>query len=117
MILSRDDYVEIIKSSFVTFGVKILMAEAVSAVPFLAWPFFNPITKMAVEWAVTKLVTSGETAAFFLFIDMRVGKQAKGFEQAAIENAVAQLKGTAEEKKNAEQNLKIAFRDFIRITT
>lgn len=95
-------------------GVDLLMKVAVTNMPFLAWPFFNPITKMIVKWAVKTIATQGETALFFLYIDMRVGNQSEAFEKAALEYANAK---TPEERVRLEKNLKSTFRDFVRITT
>lgn len=112
--LNRDEYVSLIKETFVSMGVSVLMKAAVTNIPFLAWPFFNPLTKMIVKWGVTELVTKGETAAFFLYIDMRVGNQSEAFEKAALAYHAAT---TPEEKVRLEKAFKAAFRDFARITT
>lgn len=98
-------------------GVDVVMKHVVAHVPFLAWPFFNPLTQMAVKYIAKTLVTQGETAAFFYYIDMRVSNQHQEFEKAAIENALAQVDGSPEEKKRAEENLKVAFRNFVVLTS
>ena len=110
--MTRQEYVTLMKETFVTLGVKAVMSELTSKWSFFALPFFNPLTKLAVEWVVKFLAKHGETAAFFLYIDMRVGEQAKDFEAAAIKNFIAQKTGTPEEKKRAEENLKLKFTAF-----
>lgn len=117
MALNRDDYVSLLKEAFVTLGVDSVMKRLVAQIPFLAWPFFNPLTKLAIRWVVKELVERGETAAFFYYIDVRIKGQHLDFEKAAIENSIAQLEGSPEEKKRAEENLKVAFRNFVHLTT
>lgn len=113
---TRDQYIATMKSAFVTLGTKTVMAALLAEVPIFNTPFLNKLASMAVEWVMNKIVTQAETAAFFLYIDMRVGKQSDEFLQAAYANHQAQLTGTAEEKKNAEEKLKKAFADFVILT-
>lgn len=108
--MTHKEYVEIIQDSFVSIGVRAIMADLVSRSTFFALPFFNPITKLFVEYIVKSIAVKLETQSFFWFIDMRVGAQGKDFEKAALENFIAQREGTPEEKKRAEENLKIHFR-------
>jgi len=114
--MTRTEYVTLMKETFVTLGVRAVMSELVSKWSFFALPFFNPLTKLAVEWVVKFLAKYGETAAFFLYIDMRVGEQAKDFEAAAMANFMAQKTGTPAEKKRAEENLKRTFTEFVMLT-
>lgn len=113
---SRDEYVDSVKRSFVTLGKDAVMKALLQKVPFLSLPFFNPLAGMFITWVLTKVTELTETGIFFLYIDMRVNSQAKEFEAAAYANRIAQLSGTAEEKKRAEHNLKVAFTKFIRLT-
>jgi 3-hydroxyacyl-CoA dehydrogenase len=114
--MTRQEYVTLMKETFITLGVKAVMMEMTSRAAFLAWPFFNPVATMLVKYIVTKLATTGETAAFFLYIDTRVGKQADAFEAAAIKNFLAQKSGSAQEKLDAENNLKRTFAEFVVLT-
>lgn len=112
----RDEYVASVKSAFVTIGKDAVMKLLIQKVPFLSLPFLNPLASMLVGWILTQVVDATETGLFFLYIDMRVNTQAKDFEQAAYANRRAQLTGTPEEKRRAEENLKDTFRKFIRLT-
>jgi len=112
----RDEYVASVKSAFVTLGKDAVMKLLIQKVPFLSWGFFNPIASMFVGWVLTQVVDATETGLFFLYIDMRVNTQAKDFEQAAYNNYKTRLNGTPEEIKLAEENLKVAFTKFVRIT-
>ena len=104
------------KDTFVTLGVKAVMTNLISKVSWIAWPFINPVTELFVRYVVTQVATAGETAAFFMFIDMRVGKQSDAFEAAALRNYNAQRTGTAQEKLDAEANLKRTFAEFVSLT-
>jgi hypothetical protein len=113
--MTRQEYVTLMKETFITLGTKAVMMELTSRAAFLAWPFFNPLINMFVKYVVTYIAKYGETAAFFLYIDMRVGEQSKDFEAAAMANFMAQKTGTLEEQKRAEENLKIKFAAFAQL--
>ena len=115
--MTRDEYVTLLRDTFVTLGVKAVMEHLVLKWSFFALPFVNPVTNLAVKYIVQLLAKQAETAAFFLYIDMRVGKQAKDFESAAIRNFMAQRTGTPEERKDAEEKLKAAFSLFVRLSS
>jgi len=118
---SRDDYVAVIKEAFVTLGKKAAMDFIVAKLPFLGQGFglavFNPIVAYFVTMAAKGITEGAETAAFFLYIDMRVGIQGKAFEKAAYANFSAQRSGTPQEKANAEANLRRELRNFISLTS
>lgn len=113
---TRDEYVEVIKNAFTTLAKQAAMRYLLSNLPFLAISWINPIASYFVGIVIEGIVVRGETAAFFLYIDMRVGQQAKDFEAAAYENYHAQQNGTPQEKKDAEANLKNKFRAFAVLT-
>lgn len=110
--MTRAEYVILMRETFVTLGVRAVMSELVSRWSFFALPFFNPLTKLAVDWVVKFLAKNAETAAFFLYTDMRVGDQSNEFEKAAVKNFVVQRSGTPEEKRAAEADLVRAFTAF-----
>jgi hypothetical protein len=82
--MTRDDYVNSIKSAFVLLGTKAVMTELVTLTGFFALPLIGPLTNWAVERILTLVATKAETQAFFLFIDMRVAEQGRDFESAAM---------------------------------
>ncbi len=117
MNLSRDQYIDLLKQSFVTLGVDGLFKYLVAQIPFLGWVLVAPQVKIILRFFIGKMLEHGETAAFFQFIDIRVNGQHVDFEKAAIENSLAQINGTPEEKLRAEEKLKDAFRTFVRLAS
>lgn len=112
---NRDAYVSVLKSAFITLGKDAVAAFLAKNVPFLVTGLLSPITAYIVGLVLEALVTQAETAAFFLYTDMRVNEQSRDFEKAAYANLAAQMSGTPEEKLRAEQNLKVTFRNFIHL--
>lgn len=110
--MTKDEYVEAIRQAFITMGKQVAMKALLSRLPIFGNFFLNPIAAYFIGIIVEALARAGETAAFFAYIDMRVGAQSKAFEKAAAENFKAQQSGTDQEKKDAADRLKKAFRDF-----
>lgn len=115
--ISHDEYVQVIKQTFITIGRKVAIKRLVGLFPIFANPILNPIVLYFVEMIVVALATEGEMDAFFLYIDMRVGKQSEKFEEAAYENYRVQQSGTKQEKLNAENKLRAEFDSFVRLTS
>lgn len=114
---SRDEYVQSIKDAFLTLAKKAAMATIVQKLPFLLqFAFLNNIASFIVGKVLEYAIKEGEVGAFFLYIDMRVGVQSKSFTDAALYNSKAQVNGTPEEKKIAEENLINSFRAFVKFT-
>lgn len=114
---TRDEYVSIVQSAFITLGKNAAMKFLVSNFPFMGWNFLNPIVGYFVGLIVEALARETEMQAFFLYIDLRVKKQSESFEKAAAENFEAQ-RGTDEtRKKLAEDNLKREFAAFVRLSS
>lgn len=113
---TRDEYVDLMKSAFVTISVRIV-SNGVSAVlaafglgglsGFLSF-FINALMKKFFTWFAAQT----EFQAFFFFIDTRVGQQGRDFENAAYKNREAQTNGTKEEKQKAENELWVAFKNL-----
>lgn len=110
--MTRDEYVELLKSAALDAGTKLVMSYLVSRIPFFALKFINPIVGYVVGAILRIAIRETEFGAFFLFIDMRTDLQAKAFEEAAIKNANAK---TPEEKKDAQDNLVLKFREFVKL--
>ena len=109
---ARDEYVEAIKSAFVTLAVKTVLAGAASYFPFLGSGFFAFLINAVARKFFTWFAMQTELQAFFLFIDTRVGQQGRDFEAAAYKNREAQLNGTKEQKQKAEAELWAAFKNL-----
>lgn len=110
---SRQEYVDGIKSSFATIGKSFTITQLGVLLPFTQWP----IIRIFVNGLIGKLWNSAADAAefqvFMLYIDTRVGEQGTAFEKAAYKNREAQLNGTAQEKLDAEAELKSRAHDLI----
>lgn len=109
---TRDEYVAAMKQAFATLGKQVVVKFVATKVPFLASPFLSPFVGWFADLALKALVESTETGVFFLYIDMRVGAQARGFEAAAYANYTAQQTGTPEEKARAKKKLQEEFVRF-----
>lgn len=117
MSVSRDQYIEMLKQAFLAVGVDGLFKYLVAQIPFLGFALVAPQVKIILRFFIGKMLEHGETAAFFYYIDTRVGSQHDGFEKAALEYHRILETGTDEEKKRAEENLKLKFSEFVRLTS
>lgn len=111
--LSREQYVEGVKTTFRALAKKILIAEIAKAIPFLASPVLNPVVSKIIDWALGVLIDGAETGIFFKYIDMRVGEQKGDFEKAVS----VLLNSTPEERHNAEAQVIEAFRRFAKFNS
>lgn len=111
--MTRDEYVAMVKSAFISIAKQKAMESLLGAFTFLSWPILKPIASWIVSIIMTSAVEAAEMQAFFLYIDMRVGKQSEDWEGAAYANYQAQLYGTAEEKAVAAQRLREAHVRFV----
>lgn len=119
--MNRDQYLAALKVAAVSIGKKAVMSRLAAEMPKLflglAGNFFNPVIGALVERVLNYAIKEGELGAFFLFIDMRIGKQAKDFEAAALEHYLAQQSGNPEEVKRAEERLKKEFAAFVLLSS
>lgn len=112
---TRDEYVKAIKTAYVSISVRLTRAWVASLWAPLATGFPWLIIEAVARHYQNFLAGQTEMAAFFYYIDTRVGKQSQGFEAAAFENFRVQQTGTKEEKKRAEENLWKEFEPFARL--
>lgn len=112
---TQQEYVDLIKSSMLQALKKAVMQIVVKNIPLFGNFFFNPIIGFIVNKILTIAIDTAEMGAFFLYVDFRTSAQGKAYEQAAIANRNAQLKGTPNEKKLAEENLIKCLRDLVRL--
>jgi hypothetical protein len=113
----RDDYVSAMKDAFISVGTNAAFVAISGAAPWAKLPIINVVIKFILKRILSFVVNSGETSAFFLYIDTRVNAQATEFENAAMKNREAQLHGSEEEKRIAEANLINKFIAFARISS
>lgn len=114
--MTKDDYVDAIKSAFITLATDAAMTAIVAAFPPAAtWPL-NPLIKWVVKTIITFGANGAETGAFFFYIDMRVSAQANEFTEMALKNRQAQLSGDKDAIKLAENDLIDSFKRFVHFT-
>lgn len=118
---SRDEYVELLKSTALSVGKKKVLPLLLARLPAkLTTGFFgallNPFFGLIVGEALEIAIRETEMGAFFLYIDLRTSAQGREFEKQARANFEAQKNGTPEEKELAEKALIDAFRKFVKLT-
>lgn len=114
--LTRDDYVRMLKSAALSAGKRGVMHSLVTRFPFIAGSIVNPIVAFGVGMVLELALNETELGAFFGFIDLRGSIQGRAFEKAALNNLEAQKDGTPEEKKYAEDELISRFRALAKFT-
>lgn len=114
--MTRDQYVEILKSAALSAGKKMVMSYLVTRVPFFALPIVNPILGFVVGSILEIAIRETEMGAFFLYIDLRTSAQGRAFEKAALKNYEVQKNGTPQEKADAEKELIDSFRTLVKFT-
>lgn len=113
--LSRQAYVDAMKSAFVAIGVDFTLSWLGSNLPWTRLPVIRNIVKAVAEKYWSEAARATEFAAFIYFIDTRVNKQGNDFVAAAYANHAAQKNGTPEEKARAESDLKKAHTAFVHL--
>lgn len=119
--MTRDQYAEIIKHGFFTIAKENAMRVILANFTWLSTStlgsaFVTPVVSALVGWVLEKALDGAEMVAFFLYIDLRVNKQANEFSDAALANWNAQQGGTEEEKGRAKVNLINAHKQFVKLT-
>lgn len=114
--MTKQEYVNIIKSTFVNCGTKALMSYLKVQIPFFSLPVVSYLTEKVISYLLDVLANKTETGAFFIYIDFRVSAQGREFSNAALNNFEVQKNGTPEEKANAEKILIDSFRNLIKFT-
>lgn len=115
--MTKQEYVNIIKSSFVNFGTKAIMSYLKVQIPFFSLPVVSYLTEMVVSKILDIAVNKTDTAIFFTFIDLRVNAQGREFSNAALKNYEVQKSGTKEEKQKSEQELIDSFRTLVKFSS
>lgn len=110
--MSQIEYANNLKQAAISMGRKLVLEYIKSKIPFLGNIFFGPIVGFFIGKVLEIAFEKTELGLFFLFIDMRVGEQAKQFQAAVDKNSKAQ---TESEKKNAEIDLINSFRAFVKL--
>ena len=113
----RDEYIETIKTAALNLGKRLVLEYLVKEFPLLGSRLLNPIVGYFVGVVLEIAIKKTELGVFFLFIDMRTSAQGRAFERSALANRQAQLTGTEEEKRHAEEALIRDFRAFAKFNS
>lgn len=116
--MTRDEYVEAIKSSFVTIATRLTLTWAASfsggVLNAILGRIIEAIARNLFQW----LATQSELKIFFAYIDTRVGVQSKDFEDAAFNYwKLKQNEKDPKKLKAAEIDLWNKFSTFARLTS
>lgn len=118
---TRDEYVELLKSTALSIGKKQILPLLLKQLPaqltsgFLG-AILNPIFGFLVGKVLEIAIRETEIGAFFLYIDLRTSAQGRTFEEKMRTNVEKQKNGTPEEKAKAEKELVDAFKAFVKLT-
>jgi putative Mn2+ efflux pump MntP len=118
---SRDEYVELLKSTALSLGKREIMPLLLSQLPkALTTGFLGAVLSPVLGFIVGKVleiaIRETEIGAFFLYIDLRTSAQGRDFEKTMQANLDAQKNGTPDQKAKAEKELKDAFKAFVKLT-
>lgn len=114
---THDEYVNLIKETALSVGKQAVMRYLVAQFPWMGAALINPIIGLVVGYILGVAIKYTEFGAFYQYTDLRIGNQAKGFEEAAIRNQLAQQSGNKEEIRRAEKELIKAFDTFVSLRT
>lgn len=114
--MNQQQYVDILKDSFVTAGKHLIMEYLLKKSMFWSLPIVNPIAGFVIGMILEIGIKKTELGAFFWFMDMRTSAQGREFTKAAFNNAKIQKSGTKEEKERAEKELIDKARPLIKFT-
>lgn len=120
--MTRDEYVEQLKSTFLSLGkqqvLKLLLAQLPAKLTsgFIG-SLLNPILGFLVGKILEIAIREAEIGAFFLYIDMRVKGQGKDFDAKIAANLEAQKSGDPVKIAKAEKELLVAFKNFVKLTS
>lgn len=115
--MTRDEYVELIKSYALSFGTKAVLKVLVSKIPWLAGSIINPILGFIVEKVLQVFIYEAETRIFFAYTDLRCDAQGRAFVEAVKQKQEILLNGTEEQKREAEEKVKLAFKSLVKLTS
>lgn len=119
---SRDEYVELLKATFLSLGKKQILPLLLAQLPSgLTTGFFgmllNPIFGFIVGKVLEIAIRETEIGAFFLYIDLRTSAQGREFEEVMRKNLEAQKGSDPAAKEKAERELIASFKNFVKFTT
>ncbi len=119
---TRDEYVELLKSTALSLGKKQILPLLLAQLPAglttgFVGMLLNPIFGFLVGKVLEIAIRETEIGLFFLYIDLRVNAQGKEFEAAMRANLAAQNGGNVADIAKAEKELIISFKNFVKFTS
>jgi hypothetical protein len=115
--MTRDEYVELLKDTLQKQILKSAYSSLLSRVSWLAWGPLAPLTKKMLELLISFIIKETELSIYLAYTDFRTSRQGRRFLEASIKNQEAQRSDDPNAKRLAEDNLKSAFRDLVRLTS
>tara|TARA_Y100000310_G_scaffold243676_1_gene248251 strand:- start:22114 stop:22461 length:348 start_codon:yes stop_codon:yes gene_type:complete len=114
--MTRDEYIDLLKDTLQKQLLKSVYSSLLSKVTWLTWGPLGPLTKKMLEIVISIIIRETELTTYLAFTDFRTSRQGRKFLEASIKNQEAQRSEDPNAKKEAEKNLKDAFRDLIKLT-
>lgn len=96
--------------------LKAVMARVVTALPFLALPFLNPLVKYVVEKLLKVIYEEATFHVAFFTIKQQVEQEQKQYEEAVLKLKQAMAKQDEKEIQHAAQLLKEKLAQLINLS-
>lgn len=108
------DLVEQARSSFLKWGVQLLLSNLITWQPWLATPLVKQILEIVLTILFKILIDKGELGAFIINTRVLTSQQGKEYKEAVIKSLTAQ---TDEEWENAEREANEKFINLIKFNS
>lgn len=115
--MKHDEFVKILKNDAVEKIVSSLLVKIVARFSIFAAGPLNQILVFFLTKIAEIVVWNSELGIFFKYVDFRTDAQGKSFHNALIKNNNAQMNGSEDEKRIAEEELKKTFRSLVKLTS
>jgi hypothetical protein len=114
--MTREEYIESIKTAFVTISSKAVFSQLVAFSSAFSLPVIGPISFWIIQKVLTVAAIKSETQAFFYYVDIRTDEQASDFVQAA-EDYWRNKDGDPDKESASEAILLARFRDLAKFSS
>lgn len=114
--MTTEELVKINKDYFKSVASMGLKTALLVYLPFLAQPPFPYVLDLFLDWLIAKIADALEQAAFFVYTDFRTSAQGKVYVEAKLKGFKAEMSGKLDEIKEANEEIKAAFRNFAKFT-
>lgn len=107
------EIIEQLQKAAIKIGTEEVMRYLVSQSPWMGYAVINPIIGLIVGFVLKVAVEKTSLGVKFMLIDHATAREANDFATAAEQNILAQVNGTPEQKKAAQDALIVAARKLI----